>query len=236
MSSIKVNIKDYISTQNAVNAADLAVVFSLKINTARQYLSELSRGGGFVRTSRGVYAASEKQNFTYLPSKTIKSIYNNLVKQLPFNDFCVYDGEIFNPLQHHIFNNKAIYVETNSDSVETVFERLKTQYKNTYRRPDSKFMTDYVDLRQHCIIVKKLVTESPIVETDGVRVPTLEKILVDILKDPDFDYLQGSESFYIFRAANELYNINFQRLMRYAKRRGAGDEINTLIQQSANND
>lgn len=236
MSNIKAHIKDYISTQYAVKAEDLTAKFSLKINTARQYLSELSRGGGFVRTSRGVYAASEKQNFTYLPSKTAKSIYNNLVKQLPFNDFCVYDGEIFNPLQHHLFSNKAIYVETNKESVETVFERLKTQCKNTYRRPDSKFMTDYVDLQQRCIIVKNLVTESPLIETNGVRVPTLEKILVDIQKDPDFDYLRGAESFYILRTATELYNINFQRLMRYAKRRGAGDEINTLIQQSANND
>lgn len=31
-------------------------------------------------------------------------------------------------------------------------------------------------------------------EIEGIRVPTLEKLLVDTQKDADFDYLQGAES------------------------------------------
>jgi hypothetical protein len=56
--------------------------------------------------------------------------------------------------------------------------------------------------------------------------------LVDTQKDADFDYLQGAESQYMFQMAFELYTINTQRLMRYAKRRGIGQEINELINQA----
>ena len=93
-------------------------------------------------------------------------------------------------------------------------------------------MNDYIDLREPCIIVKPLITESPLADVEGIRVPTLEKLLVDTQKDADFDYLRGTESLYIFQMAFELYTINTQRLLRYAKRRGIGQEINDLINQA----
>ena len=36
----------------------------------------------------------------------------------------------------------------------------------------------------------------------------------------------------MYQMAFELYNINTQRLMRYAKRRGIGQEIQELITQA----
>ena len=93
-------------------------------------------------------------------------------------------------------------------------------------------MYDYIDLRENCIIVKILVTESPLMEVDGIKVPTLEKLLVDTQKDADFDYLQGSESLNIYQLAFEQYTINTQRLIRYAKRRSISQKIQELINLS----
>ena len=93
-------------------------------------------------------------------------------------------------------------------------------------------MYDYIDLREECVIVKTLVTESPLVETDGIKVPTLEKLLVDTQKDADFDYLRGSESLNIYQLAFNQYTINTQRLMRYAKRRSISQEIQELVNQT----
>lgn len=47
---------------------------------------------------------------------------------------------------------------------------------------------------QPCHFRKNLVSEAPLQEVSGVPMPTLEKLLVDILRDTDFFYLQGSES------------------------------------------
>ena len=231
MNRCKVNIIDYVSTHTNVCAEDLTAYCGIKNTTARQYLSDISRKGGLVRTSRGNYAVSQKQNFVFTPNKISQTIYKQLSKQLPYNDFCVYDGSIFSQFQHHLFTNNAVYVETNKDSVDTVFNILKTKYNNTFRQQNAIFMTDYVDLRKKCFIVKSLVTESPLAEIDGMHVPTLEKLLVDIQKDADFDYLRGTESVYIYQTAFELYNINTQRLMRYSKRRGAETAVEDLIKE-----
>ena len=64
------------------------------------------------------------------------------------------------------------------------------------------------------------MTESPIEQVDGVPSPTLEKLLVDIEKDADFQYLQGAEAARMRENAESLYYINTTRLNRYARRRG----------------
>ena len=42
--------------------------------------------------------------------------------------------------------------------------------------------------------MKNLISEAPLQKVSGVPMPTLEKLLVDILRDADFFYLQGSKS------------------------------------------
>lgn len=93
-------------------------------------------------------------------------------------------------------------------------------------------MYDYVDLRNECIIVKTLVTESPMMNVGSMKVPTLEKLLVDTQKDADFDYLRGSESYNMFQQAFDLFTINTTKMMRYAKRRGIDKVIRDLTNQT----
>lgn len=60
--------------------------------------------------------------------------------------------------------------------------------------------------------------------------PTLEKLLVDILRDTDFFYLQGSESDRIIENAFNLYTINSNRLFRYADRRKVKKELLSILE------
>ena len=232
MSACKRQIMEYVQSNHRVDASSLASVYGMKPVTARQYLSSLVKEKKLVRVGRGEYVIAQKQVFSYKPSAMALEIYQKLKKELPFSDFCVYDGSILSPLQHHLSINHAVYVETNRDAVESVFARLKEWYKNVYRQPDAAFMSDYIDLREECVIMKPLVTESPLMDVDGIKVPMLEKLLVDTQKDPDFDYLRGSESLNMYQLAFDLYSINIQKLLRYARRRGIGQEINEHINQS----
>lgn len=74
----------------------------------------------------------------------------------PFAKFCVYQGEIIAPLQHHLSSNRIIYAETNRDSTETVFNFLKGKQRNAYLRPDKKMIYRYVDLDSRVFFVKIL--------------------------------------------------------------------------------
>jgi len=236
MNETKRTILDYTARYHRVSAPSLASEYGMKSVTARQYLSKMAKMNNLVRIGHGEYALPQKQQFRYTPSKEVKKIYEGLVAELPFTDFCIYDGTILTSLQHHLSINHAIYVETNRDAVDSVFSRLKENHREVFRKPNATMMRDYVDLRNQCIIVKPLVTESPLTSNDGVKVPTLEKLLVDILKDDDFDYLRGTEEYNMYQMALDLYAINIPKLMRYARRRGISQKVSLLINQSNNND
>ena len=79
--------------------------------------------------------------------------------------------------------------------------------------------------------MKALTSESPVIVSDEVTVPTLEKLLVDIRVDEDFYYLQGSEAFYILRNAAERNVINVSKMMRYARRRHIDTELEKDLEE-----
>lgn len=141
----------------------------------------------------------------------------------------VYSGNDINSLQHHLSANNSLYVEVPKDATEAVFHYLTDKKIRAYYKLTEDFMLDYVDLAEKSVIVKALTTEAPIKPVDGVMMPTLEKMLVDINADPDFYYLQGNEAFNIMQNARSLYSINTPKMLRYASRRGIRETMQTIL-------
>jgi len=69
------------------------------------------------------------------------------------------------------------------------------------------------------IVVRPLVTGSPSQLSINVPTTTIEKLLVDLFSDKEFEFLQGYELTYIFNNAFSKYTINLDRLLRYASRK-----------------
>ena len=183
-------------------------------------LSRLVGEGELVRKTRGVYARrTPSSSFHVVLKEQEEAICNLIRKALPLISYCIYNGETLAPLQHHVFQNNATYIEVERDAVETVFHICKDNGFESYKSPSKEMTRDYIDLGKPVVIVKPFVTESPLTQNDGVMVPTLEKLLVDLCKDEDFFFLQGVEENYILENARSLYDINESRLKRYAKRR-----------------
>lgn len=193
-------------------------------------LSRLVKQGILERKAKGVYSKrSFSSPFEVVLTEQEKAIANMLQKTLPLVSYCVYNGETLAPLQHHVFYDRASYVEVEREAVETVFHLCKDHGYESYMNPTVEMTKDYIDLGKPVVIVKPLVTESPLTQKEGVMVPTLEKLLVDMRKDEDYYFVQGVEETYIFENARSLYDINESRLKRYAKRRNV-DPQNFNIQ------
>ena len=60
----------------------------------------------------------------------------------------------------------------------------------------------------------------------------MEKLIVDISKDPDFDYLQGSEFLHVLNNIKRIYRINEHRLLRYASRRSVREAIANALRET----
>lgn len=193
------------------------------------YLFKLVDDNALVRTGRGMYGKVMKQSFSPNPTDEVKEAYKLLQADFPFAKFCVYQGEIIAPLQHHLSSNRVIYVETERDTAETVFNFLKGEGREVYLRPDRDMIYRYVDMDNRAFFVKNLVSEAPLQKVSDVPMPTLEKLLVDILRDSDFFYLQGTESERIIENAFNLYAVNKSRLFRYAGRRKVKEELSSIL-------
>lgn len=79
------------------------------------------------------------------------------------------------------------------------------------------------------ILIKPLISESPVYEERGVCVPDLEKLLVDHDADKEYASLQDADIQKEFQRAFECYPVNTSRLFRYAGRKGKKEEIQKRV-------
>ena len=240
MKNYSQDIMDYAALHSDFGLHDLYAYLDGEADISRHtvswYLTKLTESGQLRRIGHGKYAKADKQKFTISPTEEQQSLNEALKQHWPFAHFCIYDGSIISPLQHLLAANNITYIETERDATSAVFNHLKDKGLIAYLRPTRDLIYNYIDLSQPAIFVKPLITESPVQECNGVLVPTLEKLLVDLQKDADFFYLQEAEGFNIFRNAMSLYTINESRLLRYASRRGIRKEIETIIKSINSND
>ena len=240
MKNYSQDIMNYAALKPYFRLQDLYAYFDGEANISRQtiswYLTKLTETGQLHRIGHGRYSIQDKQHFEVIPTEEQLSLNEELKQRWPFAHFCIYNGSIIGPLQHHLAANNITYIETEREATSAVFNHLRDEGRVAYLRPTRDLIYNYIDLSKPAIFVKPLITESPVLKSNGVLVPTLEKLLVDLQKDQDFFYLQEAEGIYIFQNALSLYTINESRLLRYASRRGIRKEIETNIKIVNTND
>lgn len=224
-------ILEYAENHKYFSLGDLFVYMNglpggIKQKTLSWHLFNLTNKHLLTRIGRGCYSKYNKALFAPEPTQEIKRLYRDLHTTFPFANFCIYTGEIISPLLHHLTPNQVLYVETDKDSTETVFNYLKNKKPNIFLRPSKEMIYRYVDMNEPQIFVKNLISESPLQKTAGIPSPTIEKLLVDLQSDSDFFHLQETEGFNILENAFNLYEINKDKLLRYASRRNMR---NTLL-------
>lgn len=200
------------------------------------HIKKLIKQNKLSRLTRGLYGSFIKREFTPTLTNELKELYGDLASKFPLIDIVVCSGQDITALQHHISANNALYAEVTKEASEAVFHYLIDKKIKAFHKPDSDFMCDYVDLAEQCVIVKPLVTESPVRKIDGICTPTLEKLLVDINVDADFYYIQGIEASYIMENAKSLYQLNIPKMLRYASRRGVKEKLQSYLKNDTDHD
>ncbi len=223
------NIIDAVGRAGTCSSAELLSQLdksgSITKTTLYWYLNKLTNEKRLVRVGRGRYSLAEKLPFIPEITDRMKTVLELLQGELPFSTFCLWEGTELSRFQHNIATNNVMYVETQRDSCESVFNILKREGYEAFVRPDKELIYHYIDLADGPVFVKPLPSESPVQVVGGINVPKLEKILVDIRVDEDFYYLHGTESFYMLRNAAEVNVINKSTILRYARRRNIENEI-----------
>ena len=224
--NISNEIINFATSKQSFSRRELVENFSnLSERSLSQQLYRLLKTDRLERFRQGVYRLPVS---LFAVSDEIKQLNEMLKNQFPFADFCFWSSNVLMPFMHHIPNLDFIYVDVENDVAESAFNFLKkNQKKSIFFRPNKEEFYRYITGTK-AVIVRQLVSESPLQMIENVQTPTLEKVLVDIAGDVEFDFMQGAEITYFYRNVMERNEINKRKLLRYASRRGRREEVEQL--------
>ena len=216
--------EELIANLKSENHIGLPGIFSEQLN-------RLLKSKQLIRIKRGIYKLSDdvKKNFSVVCSEEMKKINQQIKRQFPFVDYCLWSTSTLMPYMHHIPNLNLLFVDVEREVTESVFYFLNSDStKRVFLHPSLTDFERYISTNK-AIIIRPLISESPLQWVEGINTPTIEKVLVDIVADVEFSFLQGSEINYVYTTIFEKHNVNKNKLLRYAARRGRQEEVKKLI-------
>ncbi len=184
-----------------------------------------------IRERRGVYTvpSHQKSHFYCSADNDLVELYSKLHSKYPFTDFCIWHSRHLTTFMHHIPNVNITIVGCEKVAMESVKDFLSETSEGLVLIDSEKTIVETYVIGTHVTVIVPLVSRSPIEWIKETPFPKLEKILVDILCDNMFFYLQGAEMFNIYENVFEAFQVNTKMLFRYAKRRNRYDHIQTII-------
>lgn len=195
-------------------------------------LQNLVKNGTLVRSGYGIFqiSGSVKPDFRYTVSETEARLFSQIKELYPYTRLCIWNAQALSPFMQHVPNVDTIIIETERIATEPIYEDIRRIAKDrtTLLKPKEREYHLYA-AGEPAIIIKDLISESPVTIIDDITTPCLEKILVDATIAAELEFARGSEIYHIYENAAEMYRINKKMMLRYATRRGKKEEIENLI-------
>lgn len=184
---------------------------------------------------RGYYCINYKPKYKPEISDELLKLAKVISERFEDVNFCLWDTNWINQFLQHQSSKKLIIIEIEKDFVESLYYELKDKFKfDFYLNPDEKAIDFYISESQSPVVIKKLITRSPISKRTEKRIkfytPLLEKILVDLFTENKlFYFYQGAELMHVYENALKNYTLNYTKLFSYAKRREREQDIKQFM-------
>ncbi len=193
----------------------------------RLLLYKLRKRGIIQDLKRNVYTINNSPNFLPTIEKKIKKLINTIQKNSNDIKYVCWDSLWLNRFTIHQSNSSMIIFECEKEFNESIYYILKDyQYENVYLNPKKEIINIYLTENKNSIIIRPLISRSPSFEYTEIRIPTIEKILVDVFAERKLFYaFQGKELANIFTNSISDFKVNLSTLFNYAKRRNKYNEL-----------
>lgn len=201
----------------------------LKYSTLKWRIYSLKEQDLIKNAGRGLYEIGNNlPEFSPPIKRKIRLINNHINKLFPYLDYSIWTTQWLCDYMLHQPMSYITLIDVDPDASSSVFNKLRNKWNNTkvLFKPDADEFDRYAIGIQNLIIVKDLVSESPLRRMDGVPTPMIEKIIVDIFTEKIiFAAYRGKELSIIFNELNSKFSINKTKLLRYAQRRKCVSEL-----------
>lgn len=192
----------------------------------RKVVYRLKERGVIISLKRGVYKLVDKPLFDYKIDNYIKKIHKIFVKKFSGISYCIWSSQWLHQFMNLQPFNHFYIIESEKDILDPLFYLLKDNNIDAFLKPDKDLSVRYMVEGDKSIAVKLLPSRSPTVEVKKIKIPSIEKMLVDTYCDSDiFFFYQGNELRNIFNNAFHNFHIDYSKLLNYADRRKQKDKI-----------
>lgn len=170
-------------------------------------IRSLEQSGEISSIGKGLYTTVPKPTYEVVISPWMQEVNQFLIEHFEGMDFCMKES------------GSTLLLLVPKTNIPGVTSALQQSFNKVLTLEEVQGLS--IEL-EGFIYVGRLVSESPFMEYDGVSVPTLEMNIVDQIAS-------GNAFENEFQKIMEVYPVNYDRLRRYASRRGVSDKLESAI-------
>lgn len=207
----KQEIEQLLTQERPLTVKDFSgILTEMPIGSVYARIRELTEEGRLSNIGKGKYVSVHKPEFKPVITSWMQEVANHLIEHCEGINNCI------------IQKGNNLEVQVYKADIPKIFNTLKQGFDKVALKKDIEALKDSLE---GFIILGPLISESPLIDKEGVFVPSLEKEMIDNLCSglPKPVLLQS------FQRKAEVYPINYNRLKRYASRRGVKEELNQIL-------
>ena len=172
-------------------------------------VNKLLKEGKLSVIGKGKYVSAPKTSFHTIVTPWMLEVNEYLIGACEGINHCITEKE------------GNLFVQVGKSDMAEVESALQKKYSTVIRKES---FNHFPLILEGYIVLERLVSESPIVDENGIAVPSLEKTMVDRISDGD----KTIDRITLQKAA-EAYPLNIDSMIRYAARRGVKEEVSALV-------
>lgn len=226
-SSVPQKVIEYVSKKETVSIEDIVKDLGVSWITAKNYLSRLARIEIVKRVGRGVYQRRKRSTAIVKPTPELIRLGQELRERFPMADFVVWSLNMLADYAHYAVGRDLVFVETSKMLSASIRDALVEKGYRAVLRPYKRDFQEYAYYPEQPIFILERKELYGLVWFEDNLIPTPERIWLDLYffttrMGLSFDLFELG---LIFANMVERDGINFDRLLRYAGRRGLFREM-----------
>jgi DNA-binding MarR family transcriptional regulator len=221
--SVPSRVIEYISKRNSLSLDDLVDDLKVSKITSKNYLSRLESMNMVKRVGRGLYQVGGGKTAEVELNPRVQKLAETLRNRYQFADLAIWSLSMLSDYSHYAIGKDLMFVETDETTSESVKDYLRENGYNPILKPEKKDYREYTSMPGELVFI---LERGERYEVKG-QTPSPEKVWLDVyylVTRKGLSFSPG-ELGVIFANMLRGEGVNFNRLRRYAHRRGVGNEV-----------
>jgi hypothetical protein len=218
---------EYVMNRDSVSIDDLVLDLGISRVTAKNYLSRMAKMGMIMNVGRGLYRKGQTQSEIPMLPPDIHDLAMRLKNRFPMASPVYWSLSMLSDYSHYAIGKDAIFIETTKLLSKSIRDVISENNYKVVLRPLARDFHEYAESNIKTIFILERREFFGLIMSEGPVIPTLERIWIDLfylITRKNFSF-SSYELGIIFGNLLKNGKINFNRLKRYASRRGLAKEM-----------